>query len=68
MYVLKGVEVRFYRVQLSIFDVNVALGYIFSACLLPLNATAIDTYIPLLAMYYIYDAIKSGPVKSTPAS
>ena len=49
MYVHDGVEVQFYKVPLS--DVDAALGYMFSACPLPLNATAIDTYLPLLAVY-----------------
>lgn len=51
IYVFKGVEVQFYKVSLTVFDVDAALGYIFSACPLPLNATAIDTYLPLLAIY-----------------
>lgn len=51
IYMLKGVEVQFYKVSLTIFDVDAALGYIFSACPLPPNATAIDTYLPLLAIY-----------------
>lgn len=51
MYVDEGVEVLFYDVPLSIFDVDAALGYMFSACPLPINATAIDTYVPLLAIY-----------------
>ena len=46
-----GITVQYYSVSLLIYDIDAALGYIFSACPLPLGATSADTYLPLLAIY-----------------
>ena len=51
IYVDEGVEFDFFKVRFQIFDVDAALGFIFSAGSLPINATSIDTYFPLLALY-----------------
>lgn len=67
MYVHEGVEVQFHQVPLSIFDVDAALGYMFSACPLPLNATAIDTYLPLLAIYCRFMKLLEEDWKIPPA-
>ena len=46
-----GITVEYYSVPLLIYDIDAALGYIFSACPLPPGATSADTYLPLLAIY-----------------
>ena len=46
-----GISVQYYSVPLLIYDIDAALGYIFSACPLPPGATPTDTYLPLLAIY-----------------
>ena len=46
-----GIPVEYYSVPLLIYDIDAALGYIFSACPLPPGATSADTYLPLLAIY-----------------
>jgi hypothetical protein len=45
------VTVEFYGAQLSIRDIDSALGYIFSVCPLPKDATVQTAYLPLLAVY-----------------
>ena len=47
----EGVEVQFYSVKLIIYDIDAALGYVFSTCPLPTGATPADNYLPLLAIY-----------------
>lgn len=46
-----GVIVQFYSVPITIYDIDAALGYIFSACPLPPHATPSDNFLPLLALY-----------------
>ena len=41
----------YYGTQLKIRDFDTALGYIFSVCPLPKNATPDATYLPLVAFY-----------------
>ena len=52
-----GVDVFFYDVKLKIYDIDAALGYVFSACPLPHNATPVNTYLPLLAIYCKFMAL-----------
>lgn len=50
-FVRAGVDVGFFTAWLRIYDIDAALGYVSSACPLPSDATAIDTYLPLLVIY-----------------
>lgn len=59
------VTVNYYDTKLKIRDFDTALGYIFSTCPLPKDASPNATYLPLLAIYCKFMSLISDKKSST---
>jgi hypothetical protein len=59
------VTVNYYDTKLKIRDFDTALGYIFSTCPLPKDASPSATYLPLLATYCKFMSLISDKDSST---